>query len=305
MTASGPARLIGNAHNGAVSAHGGTTSEASESAVTLAIVGAGSRGADAYARFALQQPQSARVVADAERGRRVAEQHGLPDDSLYPGWRPLLAAGRQADGLIIATPDRLHLEPALAAPGARLEGTCRVLEDGHAALVAHVEGRRHHRPARRAHLLGQRIDVVGADVQGPDCRLALLLSRPDPGSVLAVNLGQAVAAVRRILAEVVDRLIRMGGWDAVALRQRVNWLIAGGLEVEPVWVPIARRAGRLRAEHYQRTDRPLSVSDCICLATAIQLGGQLATTDSVLAATARSLGVAVVALPNSAGQRPT
>lgn len=114
--------------------------------------------------------------------------------------------------------------------------------------------------------------------------------------------GALISAVN--LAEVLDRLTRLGRWTSVAVRQRVNWVTAGGLEIEPVWVPIARSAGGLRAEHYHRESRPLSLADCICIATAAHLGASLATTDRHLAATARAMDVEVVALPNSAGRRP-
>ncbi len=87
--------------------------------VTLAIMGAGMRGAHAYGRFALDNPELARVVAiaepDEQRRRCMSAEHDLADDCVYADWRDLLAAGRLADGLIVATPDRLHVEPTLAA----------------------------------------------------------------------------------------------------------------------------------------------------------------------------------------------
>ncbi len=60
----------------------------------------------------------------------------------------------------------------------------------------------------------------------------------------------------------------------------------------------------LRAKHYHRERRPVSIADCICLATALRLKEDLATTDPALAAVAREEGVTVVALPDSSGQRP-
>ena len=63
-------------------------------------------------------------------------------------------------------------------------------------------------------------------------------------------------------------------------------------------------ASELRAAHYHRAKMPVSLADCICVATAISLGTDLATTDPALAAVARAAGVEVIALPNSAGVIP-
>ncbi|TDC01188.1 Gfo/Idh/MocA family oxidoreductase [Nonomuraea longispora] len=77
--------------------------------VTLAIVGAGSRGAS-YAGHAVETGR-ARVVAVADPlARRRA---GFPDATPYAGWRELAALPRQADAVVIATQDREHVEPAV------------------------------------------------------------------------------------------------------------------------------------------------------------------------------------------------
>jgi predicted dehydrogenase len=82
-------------------------------------VGAGVRGAEAYGRFALDHPAQARVVAVAEpddaRRRRFAADHGLRPERTFEDWADLLAVGREADALVVATPDRLHTAPTLAA----------------------------------------------------------------------------------------------------------------------------------------------------------------------------------------------
>jgi len=87
--------------------------------VTLALIGAGNRGADVYARYALQHPSEARVVAVADpdpgRRERLAQAHGIPAAHVFASWEELFARPRLADGVIIATPDRMHVEPALRA----------------------------------------------------------------------------------------------------------------------------------------------------------------------------------------------
>jgi predicted nucleic acid-binding protein len=81
-------------------------------------------------------------------------------------------------------------------------------------------------------------------------------------------------------------------------------MMVGGLEVEPVWLRVTWLAAALRTEHYHRERAPVSLADCICVATAISLGTDLATTDPALAAVARAAGVVVVPLPDSAGVAP-
>ncbi|MEV0384269.1 Gfo/Idh/MocA family oxidoreductase [Nonomuraea sp. NPDC050643] len=107
--------------------------------VTLAVVGAGSRGTS-YARHAVESGQ-ARVVAvadplDGRRGR-------FPEATPYADWRELAALPRQADAVIIATQDRDHVEPAVrfAELGydILLEKPMAVSEDDCRAIVAASE----------------------------------------------------------------------------------------------------------------------------------------------------------------------
>jgi PIN domain nuclease of toxin-antitoxin system len=120
-----------------------------------------------------------------------------------------------------------------------------------------------------------------------------LLRRRPPPTISAVNL-----------AETIDTLVRVGGADEGAVRDRVDWLIVGGLEVEPVWLRVARSAAAIRSRHYHHTRAPISHADAVCVATAMTLGSELATCDADLGAVARSLGVPVIALPDSAGRLP-
>ncbi|MEV4898299.1 Gfo/Idh/MocA family oxidoreductase, partial [Nonomuraea sp. NPDC055795] len=82
--------------------------------VTLAVVGAGARGA-AYAELAARHPDKARVVAVAEPRAAVRDhfgvRHALAPDRIFDDWRTMAALGRVADAVIIATLDADHLEP--------------------------------------------------------------------------------------------------------------------------------------------------------------------------------------------------
>ena len=89
----------------------------------LALLGAGHRGGDVYARAAADAPDLVRVVALAdprpERRLEVGARSHVADARRFPDWRALLAevaAGRLAlDGVVVATPDADHVEPTEAA----------------------------------------------------------------------------------------------------------------------------------------------------------------------------------------------
>lgn len=85
----------------------------------LVVIGAGSRGMNAYASYALRHPDQVRITAVAEpdpiRRRRMAETHDLDDDRCFGSWEELTAAGQLGDAAIVATQDQMHVEPAIAA----------------------------------------------------------------------------------------------------------------------------------------------------------------------------------------------
>lgn len=88
-----------------------------ERPITLAVAGAGDRGAG-YAEWAACHPDRARVVAVAEprRPRResLAARHVIPPDRVFSTWQELADAPRLADAAIVATQDCDHVGPAAA-----------------------------------------------------------------------------------------------------------------------------------------------------------------------------------------------
>ncbi|GHO78763.1 oxidoreductase [Ktedonobacter sp. SOSP1-85] len=87
--------------------------------VTIALIGAGSRGMESYGSYALQNPYELEFVAVAEinSGRRAKFQqlHNLPAERVFADWRELLSQPKLADAVLICTQDRMHFEPAMAA----------------------------------------------------------------------------------------------------------------------------------------------------------------------------------------------
>lgn len=87
-----------------------------EPLVSIAVVGAGLRGAT-YARVAVATGRC-RVVAVAEpdegRRSRFGDEHGLTPAQRFTDWRELLTVAPIADAVVVATLDHLHEEPAIA-----------------------------------------------------------------------------------------------------------------------------------------------------------------------------------------------
>ncbi len=85
----------------------------------LGLIGAGERGANCYAPYALKYPAEVRFVCVAEplaeRRNAFGDRHGIPEDARFTDWKELLDNEYELDGLIIATQDRQHYEPAMAA----------------------------------------------------------------------------------------------------------------------------------------------------------------------------------------------
>ena len=106
------------------------------------------------------------------------------------------------------------------------------------------------------------------------------------------------------LAEVLDVCVRVHGNNEPIVRERITWLITGGLEVTPLDERLALIAGSLRSRRYQRRRCEISQGDCYALALAQRRGLGLATADPELARAARTEGVDVIALPDSRGKRP-
>jgi predicted dehydrogenase len=87
-------------------------------ALKIGILGAGDRGRQ-YAGYCRSHPREAQVVAVADpsqaRRRRFCEAHEVPPEASFASWEQLLDRARNIDAVVIATPDRLHVAPALRA----------------------------------------------------------------------------------------------------------------------------------------------------------------------------------------------
>jgi len=105
-------------------------------------------------------------------------------------------------------------------------------------------------------------------------------------------------------AEVVDQLVRVFGHDPDDVHADLVLLGSAGMTVQPVSAELGLEAGRLRARHYHRQRRAVSLADCAAAGAALAERRPLATSDPALAAVVRDEGGHVHGLPGSDGTRP-
>ncbi|MBU8768826.1 Gfo/Idh/MocA family protein [Cytobacillus oceanisediminis] len=97
--------------------------------MTALLIGAGDRGARAYAPYALDYPHELKINAVAEpnkeRRGRIQQEHQIPNENCYESWEEISQLDKQiADIAIICTLDRNHFKV-----------TMRALEQGYHVLL--------------------------------------------------------------------------------------------------------------------------------------------------------------------------
>lgn len=85
---------------------------------TCIVVGAGGRGKDDYAPY-IRKSGIMKIVGVAEpneeKRREFCRENDVSEDMAFSDYRELFERGRLADAVIIATQDKMHLEPTLMA----------------------------------------------------------------------------------------------------------------------------------------------------------------------------------------------
>lgn len=123
--------------------------------------------------------------------------------------------------------------------------------------------------------LGSSLATTLLDAYALIALLADERAEPQVGALVAGG-GCAVSAVN--LLEVVDHLVRVRGVPEDVLDASLDPLIDGPLRVLTVDRDTAQRAARVRAAHYHRSERPISLADCVLLASGDD-GDRIATAD--------------------------
>jgi uncharacterized protein with PIN domain len=138
----------------------------------------------------------------------------------------------------------------------------------------------------------------------------------DTGPIVSVLLGDAAAAeVSSALegrecsvsvvsvAEVLDVLIRVHRTPIEDASEALDRFLTDVARPIQATRALAEHAALIRARHYHRRDRDVSLADCFALATAVP-DADIATSDTAIARVARAEGVGVIPLPNARGRRP-
>jgi predicted nucleic acid-binding protein len=110
--------------------------------------------------------------------------------------------------------------------------------------------------------------------------------------VSVVNVGEVL--------DVLTRVHRVSERDAA---EAVRRYLEEGARPVPATLELAERAALVRARHYHRRDRDVSLADCFAIATALP-DGEIATSDAAVVRVAQAEGLRVLALPDSRGRRP-
>ena len=131
--------------------------------------------------------------------------------------------------------------------------------------------------------------------------LALLKGEPAAAEVQQLlEILDEGALIALGLAEVLDHLVRLAG---VAEEEAALDVAQLGLATpEPIHSGLAARAGLLRARHYHRRDRAVSLADCVLAEAARAPRASVATSDAHLLDMCRDEGIDVIPLPDSQGR---
>ncbi len=130
--------------------------------------------------------------------------------------------------------------------------------------------------------------------------LAVLLAEPAMDRVLSLLREGRTAMTGANIAEVFDVGIRRKGFPPARMVELVEPLFEGPIASIPVDLPLARRAGELRAAHYHRSERRISLADAVLLGAA-RPGDRIATADKPVLDIAAELRIETIELPPSSG----
>jgi len=96
--------------------------------VKVLLLGAGSRGTNAYGNFARMNPGMMQITAAAEpnpvRRSQIQEIHNIPSKYIFNSWEDAFVKLPPVDAVIIATQDNMHLGPILKAMKKNLHIIC-------------------------------------------------------------------------------------------------------------------------------------------------------------------------------------
>ena len=122
-------------------------------------------------------------------------------------------------------------------------------------------------------------------VGGPAAVEVRAILREGDAAVATANLVEALEVSQRVYGVPIPRAVEI-----------LEPLLEGPLTTIPLEYLLARRAAEIRARHYDRSTRPISLADAILLASA-KHDDRIATADPDVLAVARDEKLATLTLP--------
>ena len=126
--------------------------------------------------------------------------------------------------------------------------------------------------------------------------VAFLAGGPAAAEVRAILREGGAAVATANLTEALDVSERLYGVPVEQAMEVIDPLLEGALSVVPLDLDGARRAARIRANHYHRSSRPISLADAVLIASAGP-DDRIATADPHVLAVASSERIKSVGLP--------
>lgn len=126
--------------------------------------------------------------------------------------------------------------------------------------------------------------------------IAFVVAGPATARVRALLREGDTAITTTNLIETLDVSERIHGLPAARVVEALDPLFEGPLTAVPLDVALARRAAEVRAKHYHRSSRPISLADAVLIASG-RRGDRIATADADVLAVAAAEQLEPVALP--------
>ncbi len=126
--------------------------------------------------------------------------------------------------------------------------------------------------------------------------IAFMVGGPAAPHVRTVLREGDVAVASANLAETLDVSQRLYGLPIPRAMEILTPLLEGPLAIVVLDLDVAQRAAEVRAGHYHRSSRPLSLADAVLIAST-KPGDRIATADPHVLAVAREEAIDVLELP--------
>lgn len=126
--------------------------------------------------------------------------------------------------------------------------------------------------------------------------IAFLIGGPATPQVRAILREGDAAVATANLAEALDVSQRVHGLPIQRAVEIVEPLFEASLTAIFLDVAVARRAAEIRARHYHRSSRPISLADAVLIASA-ERGDRIATADRDVLAVAGAEELETIGLP--------